>query len=391
MPLTGLRVLDLTRVLSGPFCTALLGDLGAEVLKVEAPEGDSVRGQGAMKDGVSLYFAQFNRNKRSIRLDLRKPEGRDILARLIARSDVLVENFRPGVLARMGFTEARLKELRPSLVTCAINGFGSTGPYRDRPAFDFIAQAMRGFMAVNGGPDDPPMRSGLPISDLVAGLYAALAITAAVTHARATGQGQQAEVSLTNGLVSLLAYIATNTFATGTPPPRSGNDHPIAAPYGLFPTRDGQLALAPPDDAFFGRLADALGMPGLKDDPLYRTQTARVANRARINAIVGGALAAHPTAHWVETLNKAGVPCGPVLGVAEVFQDPQILAQEMVMDVPHPGLGLVRMLGFPMKLSETPCKVRRTAPALGEHGEEVLVELGYPEAERAALRGAGVV
>ena len=391
MPLTGLRVLDLTRVLSGPFCTALLGDLGAEVLKVEAPEGDSVRGQGAMKDGVSLYFAQFNRNKRSIRLDLRKLEGRDILARLIARSDVLVENFRPGVLARMGFTEARLKELRPSLVTCAINGFGSSGPYRDRPAFDFIAQAMSGFMAVNGGPDDPPMRSGLPISDLVAGLYAALAITAAVTHARATGQGQQAEVSLTNGLVSLLAYIATNTFATGTPPPRSGNDHPIAAPYGLFPTRDGQLALAPPDDAFFGRLADALGMPGLKDDPLYRTQTARVANRARINAIVGGALAAHPTAHWVETLNKAGVPCGPVLGVAEVFQDPQILAQEMVMDVPHPGLGLVRMLGFPMKLSETPCKVRRTAPALGEHGEEVLVELGYPEAERAALRGAGVV
>lgn len=391
MPLTGLRVLDLTRVLSGPFCTALLGDLGAEVLKVEAPEGDSVRSQGAMKDGVSLYFAQFNRNKRSIRLDLRKPEGRDILARLIARSDVLVENFRPGVLARMGFTEARLKELRPSLVSCAINGFGSSGPYRDRPAFDFIAQAMSGFMAVNGGPDDPPMRSGLPISDLVAGLYAALAITAAVTHARATGQGQQAEVSLTNGLVSLLAYIATNTFATGAPPPRSGNDHPIAAPYGLFPTRDGQIALAPPDDAFFGRLADALGMPGLKDDPLYRTQTARVANRARINAIVGGALAAHPTAHWVETLNKAGVPCGPVLGVAEVFQDPQILAQEMVMDVPHPGLGLVRMLGFPMKLSETPCQVRRTAPALGEHGEEVLAELGYPEAEWAALRKAGVV
>lgn len=391
MPLTGLRVLDLTRVLSGPFCTALLGDLGAEVLKVEAPEGDSVRGQGAMKDGVSLYFAQFNRNKRSIRLDLRKPEGRDILARLIVRSDVLVENFRPGVLARMGFTEARLKELRPSLVTCAINGFGSSGPYRDRPAFDFIAQAMSGFMAVNGGPDDPPMRSGLPISDLVAGLYAALAITAAVGHARATGQGQQAEVSLTNGLVSLLAYIATNTFATGTPPPRSGNDHPIAAPYGLFPTRDGQIALAPPDDAFFGRLADVLGMPALKDDPLYRTQTARVANRARINAIVGGALAAHPTAHWVEILNKAGVPCGPVLGVAEVFQDPQILAQEMVMDVPHPGLGLVRMLGFPMKLSETPCQVRRTAPALGEHGQEVLVELGYPEAERAALREAGVV
>ena len=391
MPLSGLRVLDLTRVLSGPFCTALLGDLGADVLKVEAPEGDSIRGQGAMKDGLSTYFAQFNRNKRSIVLDLRQPAGREVLARLIQRSDVLVENFRPGVLARMGFTGERLRELRPSLVTCAINGFGSTGPYRDRPAFDFIAQALSGFMAVNGREDDPPLRSGLPVSDLIAGLYAALAIVAAVRHAQATGQGQAAEVSLTNGLVSFLSYIATNYFASGQVPARSGNDHPIAAPYGLFPTRDGQIALAPPDDAFFGRLVDALGMPGLKDDPLYRTQRDRVANRARINAIVGGALAMETTAHWVEVLNRAGVPCGPVLGVAEVFEDPQIQAQQMVMDVEHPGHGVIRMLGFPMKLSGTPCVVRRTAPALGEHGEEVLAELGYDQAARAALRAARVV
>ncbi len=391
MPLTGLRVLDLTRVLSGPFCTALLGDLGADVLKVEAPEGDSVRGQGAIKDGLSWYFAQFNRNKRSIRLDLRKPEGRDILAKLIAQSDVLVENFRPGVLARMGFTAERLKELRPSLVTCAINGFGSTGPYRDRPAFDFIAQAMSGFMSVNGRADDPPLRSGLPISDLIAGLYAALSITASVMHARATGQGQQTEVALTNGLVSMLAYIATNYFATGTAPDRSGNDHPIAAPYGLFPTRDGQIALAPPDDAFFGRLMDALGVAELKDDPLYRTQTARVANRQRINAIVGGKLAMNTTEYWVETLNRAGVPCGPVQSVADVFQDPQILSQDMVMDIDHPGFGTVRMLGFPMKLSETPCQVRRPAPGLGEHSDDVLAELGYSPEERQALRAGGVV
>ncbi len=391
MPLTGLRVLDLTRVLSGPFCTALLGDLGADVLKVEAPEGDSVRGQGAIKDGLSWYFAQFNRNKRSIRLDLRKPEGRDILAKLIAQSDVLVENFRPGVLARMGFPAERLKELRPSLVTCAINGFGSTGPYRDRPAFDFIAQAMSGFMSVNGRADDPPLRSGLPISDLIAGLYAALSITASVMHARATGQGQQTEVALTNGLVSMLAYIATNYFATGAAPERSGNDHPIAAPYGLFPTRDGQIALAPPDDAFFGRLMDALGVAELKDDPLYRTQTARVANRQRINAIVGGKLAMHTTEYWVETLNRAGVPCGPVQSVADVFQDPQILSQDMVMDIDHPGFGTVRMLGFPMKLSETPCQVRRPAPGLGEHSDDVLAELGYSPEERQALRAGGVV
>ena len=391
MPLTGVRVLDLTRVLSGPFCTALLGDLGADVIKVEAPEGDSVRRQGAIRDGLSWYFAQFNRNKRSIRLDLRKPEGREILTRLIRQSDVLVENFRPGVLARLGFGEARLRELRPSLVTCSINGFGGTGPYRDRPAFDFIAQAMSGFMSVNGRPEDPPLRSGLPISDLVAGLYAALTVTASVLRARQTGLGQQTEVSLTNGLVSLLAYIATNYFATGEAPARSGNDHPIAAPYGLFPTRDGQIALAPPDDEFFGRLMDALGEPALKTDPLYATQPARLVNRARINAIVGGRLAAHPTAHWVTVLNAAGVPCGPVNTIQDVFDDPQVLAQEMVMDVPHPCHGTVRMLGFPMKLSETPCQVRRPAPELGEHADEILTELGYGVTDLAALRANGVI
>ncbi|HEY8290551.1 MAG TPA: CoA transferase [Acetobacteraceae bacterium] len=391
MPLSGLRIVDLTRVLSGPFCTTLLGDLGADVIKIEAPEGDSIRGQGAMRDGLSWYFAQFNRNKRSVRLDLRKPEGREVLSKLIAQADVLVENFRPGVLARMGFDEATLKALRPQLVTCSINGFGSTGPYRDRPAFDFIAQAMSGFMSVNGRPDDPPLRSGLPISDLVAGLYAALSITASVRHARETGAGQKVEVSLTNGLTSMLAYIATNYFATGSAPERSGNDHPIAAPYGLFPTRDGQIALAPPDDQFFGRLVDALGEPDLKQDPMYRTQAARVANRSRINAIVGGKLALNTTAYWVDALNKAGVPCGPVQSVAEVFQDPQILAQDMVLDVSHPNHGIVRMLGFPMKLTDTPCQVRLPAPELGEHSDAVLAELGYTEAQRQALRDRGVI
>jgi CoA:oxalate CoA-transferase len=250
---------------------------------------------------------------------------------------------------------------------------------------------MSGFMSVNGGSDDPPLRSGLPISDLVAGLYAALSIAAAVPHARATGQGQRAEVSLTNGLVSFLSYIATNYFATGSVPPRSGNDHPIAAPYGLFPTRDGQIALAPADDAFFGRLADALGEPALKTDPLYATQSARVANRARINAIVGGKLAAHTTAHWVEVLNKAGVPSGSVNSVEAVFRDPQILAQEMVLDVDQPGYGTVRMLGFPIKFSDLPCRVRRPAPGLGEHSAEVLAELGYAEAELEAWRRDGVI
>jgi CoA:oxalate CoA-transferase len=381
MPLSGVRVVDLTRVLSGPFCTALLADLGAEVIKIEAPEGDSVRRQGAVRDGLSWYFANFNRNKRSIVLDLKTAAGREVLTRLIERADVLVENFRPGVLARMGFDAARLKALRPGLVVCSINGFGGEGPYRDRPAFDFIAQAMSGFMSVNGNADDPPLRSGLPISDLVAGLYAALAITAALRRAQASGEGQSVEVSLTNGLISLLAYIATNYFATGVVPPRVGNDHPIAAPYGLFATRDGHVALAPPDDTFFGRLMDALEVPELKDDPLFRTQSARVANRARINAIVGGKLALRTTGHWVTALNAAGVPCGPVYGVDEVFADPQVTAQQMVLEVGHPGHGLVRMLGFPMKFDATPCRIRRSAPALGEHTAEIMKELGYSVTE----------
>jgi crotonobetainyl-CoA:carnitine CoA-transferase CaiB-like acyl-CoA transferase len=358
---------------------------------VEAPEGDPIRAQGAVRDNLSWYFAAFNRNKRSVRLDLRQQEGCAVLARLIQGADVLVENFRPGVLARLGFDDARLRALRPSLVTCSINGFGSAGPYRDRPAFDFIAQAMSGFMSVNGGPDDPPLRSGVPISDLVAGLYAALTVTASVFRARATGQGQQAEVSLTNAVVSMLAYIASDYFATGSVPSRSGNDHPISAPYGLFATRDGEIAIAPPGDEFFGRLADALGEPGLKQDPLYATSAARVANRARINAIIGGKLAAQTTAHWVEVLNRAGVPCGPVHGVADVFRDPQIIAQDMVLEVSHPGHGDVRMLGFPIKLTDTPCRVRRPAPELGEHTGEVLAELGYDKTAQVTLRSAGVV
>ncbi len=351
MPLTGVKVLDLTRVLSGPFCTALLGDMGADVIKVEAPEGDSVRGQGAIKHGLSWYFAQFNRNKRSIRLDLRKPEAKAILARLIETSDVLVENFRPGVMARLGFPESRLKELRPSLVLCSINGFwqyrslqGSTVVRLHRSGHEWIHERQR-------WSDDPPLRSGL--ADQRSGGWAVCRPVHCRRRAERPGEGAGAagrgQPHQRARQFSVLHR--DQLLRTGTAPPRSGNDHPIAAPYGLFPTRDGQIAIAPADDAFFRRLADALGEPGLKSDPLYATQAARVANRARSTPIVGGKLAGDTTACWVDVLNKAGVPCGPVNSVAEVFEDPQILAQEMVMDVDQPGHGIVRLLGFPIKFS----------------------------------------
>lgn len=375
LPLAGMRIIDLTRVLSGPFCTMILGDLGADVIKVENAEGDTVRMQGAGHEGMSWYFASFNRNKRSIVLDLKSASGKAILTELVRDADALVENFRPGVLDRLGFNEARLRELNPDLVVCAISGFGPDGPYRDRPAFDFIAQAMSGFMGSNGRAEDPPLRSGMPISDLVAGLYGALGVVSALMRKVRGGSGDRVDVSLTSSMISLLAFLASDYFATGQVVPRSGNDHPIAAPYGLFHTADEPIAIAPNNDDFFGRLMDALDLPELKADPALATNPMRVANRARVNAAVGARLATAGAAHWVALLNKAGVPCGPVHRVDAVFSDPQVQSQDMAMEVPHPGHGTVRMLGFPMRFRDAPLQVRHPAPDLGQHTDEILADL----------------
>ncbi len=374
LPLEGVRVVDLTRVLSGPFCSQLLGDMGAEVIKIEPPgKGDPIRQQGAIRNGVNWYFAAFNRNKKSVVLDLYSDNGKDLLAKLITTADVLVDNFRPGILAKMGFGPERLSDLNPRLVTCSINGYGSTGPYVDRPAFDFIAQAMSGFMSTNGQADQEPIRTGQPIADLVAGLYAAFGVVNALRARDLNGVGQHVESPMVNGMLSFMAFFASDYLALGKLPERTGNDHPLVAPYGLFTASDAEVAVAPSNDTVLRRFLAAIDFEELLDDPRYDTNDKRFAKRNAVRALINERMKHRTQNYWIERLNEAGVPSGKVLTLDQTFDDPQVIAQEMVIEVDHPGqVEPVRMLGFPVKLSVTPCRVRLPAPELGAHTEEVL-------------------
>ena len=376
MALSGIRVVDLTRILAGPFCTLMLADMGAEVIKVESPDsGDPVRRQGAIKEGISWYFAQFNRNKKSVVLDLYTDEGKKTLTKLLSTADVLVDNYRPGVLTKMGFSKERLEEINPRLIQASVNGYGSLGPYVHRPSFDFIAQAMSGFMSVNGSPDSDPQRAAPPMSDLIAGLYCAFGVVTALQARERTGRGQRVESSLTGGLVSMMAYLSAEYFATGEIPKRTGNYHPIVSPYGLFRASDGMVAVAPSTDTFVRRFLRALVLEHLLDDVRFQTNEDRMTNRDVLADIINEVTSLRTVDHWIEVINDAGCPCGRVMDLAEVFSDPQVLAQNMVLDQVHPGHGTVRMTGFPVKLSHTPAKLRRPAPDLGADTEAILATL----------------
>jgi CoA:oxalate CoA-transferase len=391
MPLSGIRVLDLGRFVAGPFCGALLADMGAEVIKIEIPaRGDELRYHGVQVNGESAYFVGLNRSKKSLTLDLKTPEGKEIFRRLVKQSDVILENFRPDVMPKLGFAFDALRQINPGIIYCGVSGFGKDGPYALRPSFDFIAQGMSGLMSVTGFPDREPVRVGIPISDSIAALYAAYGIVLALLARQRTGQGQEVQVSLVDGVLSLLAFQADSFFGRGESPERLGNDHPVSSPYGTYKALDGYINIAPPGDAMWERLARALGLEHLIRDPRFLTNDLRRENRAEIDRIINEITSKRPMADWIDELNKVGVPCGPIYHLAQAFADPQIRHQNMVLELEQPS-GRVKTLGFPLKLSATPAALHRPSPQLGEHTEEILINLGFSTADVEAFKAKATI
>jgi crotonobetainyl-CoA:carnitine CoA-transferase CaiB-like acyl-CoA transferase len=369
--LAGLKVLDLTGHLSGPYCAMMLADHGADVLKIERPgSGDDARRMPPFVEGESAPFMIWNRNKRSIALDLKQADAQARLLALVDAADILVENFRPGTLDRLGLGWEALSARNPRLIYGAISGFGQTGPYRDRGGFDLITQGMSGLASTCGPEDGPPHRLPIAISDVCAGMFLAFGLLAAVQARHRTGRGQYVETSLLEAATSLGVYEAAHYFATGERPPRIGQAHRGSAPYRIYATADGYITLGASQQNFWTQLCDIVEMPELREDPRFRTNADRVHHNPALNELLERRLRQRPAAYWLGLLEAAGIPCGPVLHYDEVLTDPQILAREMVVETQHAVTGLFRTLGVPVKLSETPGSVRRAAPRLGEHNGE---------------------
>ena len=404
-PLSHVRVLDLSRVLAGPWAGQNLADLGAEVIKVERPKvGDDSRAFGPPwvkgKDGQptrdSAYFTSANRGKKSITVNVATPKGQALIRALAGACDVLIENYKFGDLASYGLGYDDLKAANPRLVYCSVTGFGQTGPYRERPGYDFMIQGMGGMMSVTGEPDGAPgggpQRAGVPIADIITGMYASIAICAALANRAETGKGQHLDLALLDSQIALLAYQNTNYFSTGKPPGRIGNLHPNIVPYQPFRSSDGEVIVACGNDNLFRKFCDVAGCPELAGDPRFATNGKRVENRAEITRLIQEIFGRKSTAEWLALLEEAGVPNGPINNIAQVFQEPQVQARAVKIELDHPVAGKLPLVASPMRFSGTPLEYRLPPPLLGEHTEEVLKTLlGKSDAEIAALRAEGIV
>jgi crotonobetainyl-CoA:carnitine CoA-transferase CaiB-like acyl-CoA transferase len=386
-------VLELAQIMAGPSCGALLADLGADVVKIEKmPGGDDTRRYAEPSvNGESAAFMMMNRNKRGIALDLKTDGGRQVLKRLVQTADVLTENYRRGALDRLGLGEAALRALNPALIYCSISGYGRTGPAADKGGFDLIAQGVSGLMSITGEPGRPPVKVGSPVTDLNAGMLAALGIVSAYVHRLKTGQGQFVDTSLMEAGIHQTAWQAAIFFATGVSPGPGGSAHVMAAPYQAFPTADGWINIGGANQANWERIARLVEAPELITDPRFIDNTARMANREALAELLGAHLRTRTTAEWLPLLDAAGIPAGPIQSIGEMAADPQTLAREMVVDLTHPVAGQTRALGLPIKLSATPGGVRRPAPTFGQHTREVLMEASFDEGEINALVQCGAV
>ncbi|MFN5928175.1 MAG: CaiB/BaiF CoA transferase family protein [Roseiflexaceae bacterium] len=392
-PLTHIRVLDMTRALTGPYCTQMLGDMGADIIKVEQPKvGDNSRAWGPpFVGGESTYYLSINRNKRSMTLDLRHPDSHKIMRALVVQSDIVIENFVPGHMTKYGFDYDACKAIKPDIIYCSISGFGQSGPDHGRAAYDQVIQGLGGVMSVTGYADGDPMRVGIALSDLMSGMNAAYAILAAVIHRMRTGVGQYIDTSLLSGQLAMMSYHAAAYLATGVAPKRTGNHNPEIAPYGVYQAKDGWFNLAVGTNVLWQRFCDALHISELCHDPRFATNHDRSVNYAAMNAELEKVFLQYTMRDLQDILIPAGVPIGEIHDMASVFADPQVKALDEVVTMQHPTAGEIRVVGAPYRLTETPATVRRPPPTLGQHTEEVLVEIGFDAAQIAAFRASGVL